>query len=236
MNLRPALLLALAWAAGACMPPINTGAASEPQKAPQGPPTGTVRPKNMNLQTIVLAGGCFWCVEAIYRDLKGVEAVENGYAGGDKPGVTYEQVLTGNTGHAEAVKIDFDPKTISTDDILRIFFATHDPTTLNRQGNDVGTQYRSAIFYANDAEKALAERILAEVEKEKIWPNPIVTTIEPLRNYTRAEDYHQDYFARYEKASEAEKARMNAGYCALVIEPKVRKFREKYAAKLRKGG
>jgi peptide-methionine (S)-S-oxide reductase len=190
----------------------------------------------MNLQTIVLAGGCFWCVEAIYRDLKGVEHVESGYAGGERPGVTYQDVLTGRTGHAEVVKVSFDPKVISAEDILRIFFTIHDPTTLNRQGNDVGPQYRSAIFYSNDAQKALAEKILAEVEKEKIWPNPIVTTIEPLRNYTRAEEYHQGYFARFEKASEAERAKMNAGYCALVIEPKVRKFREKYAAKLRKGG
>jgi peptide-methionine (S)-S-oxide reductase len=168
--------------------------------------------------------------------LKGVHHVESGYAGGDRPNPTYSEVCSGRTGHAEVVKVVFDPKLVSAEDLLRMFFVVHDPTTLNRQGPDSGTQYRSAIFFSSPAEKALAEKIKAEIEKEKIWPHPIVTTIEPLKNYTRAEEYHQDYFAKFEKASPAERATMNAGYCSAIIEPKVRKFREKYAAKLKKGG
>lgn len=186
------------------------------------------------LSTLVLAGGCFWCVEAIYEELRGVHAVENGYAGGDRSNPTYQQVSTGATGHAEVVKITYDPAEISADDLLRVFFAVHDPTTLNRQGGDVGTQYRSAIFYSSDEEKARAEKIKAEISKSGIWPNPIVTTIEPLKNYTRAEEYHQDYFARYEKADEVERMKFNAGYCAAVVEPKVRKFRKEFVAKLKR--
>ncbi len=189
---------------------------------------------NGKTKSIVLAGGCFWCVEAVYEELKGVVSVESGYAGGAVPNPTYSEVCTGKTGHAEVVKVTYDPGVISSDDILHIFFTTHDPTTLNRQGNDVGTQYRSAIFFASDEEKALAERVKADVEREKIWKDPIVTTIEPLKNYSRAEDYHQNYFQRYEKASDSERAGMNAGYCRVVIEPKVRKFREKYESKLKK--
>lgn len=183
---------------------------------------------------IVVGGGCFWCVEAIFEDLKGVYFVESGYAGGDKPGVTYKEVCSGTTGHAEVVKIVYDPKKVHVEDLLRIFFTTHDPTTLNRQGNDVGTQYRSVLFYIGETEKNLMTKIRDEVEKEKIWPRPIVTSIEELKNYTVAEDYHQNYFEKYEKASEAERMSMNAGYCNAIIAPKVKKFREKYAAKLKK--
>lgn len=196
-----------------------------------------VRPKEkkrMTQESIVIGGGCFWCVEAVYEELKGVSAVESGYAGGAKAGVTYHEVGGGNTGHAEVVKVTFDPKVISRDDILHIFFTVHDPTQLNRQGNDIGTQYRSVIFYATPEEKATAEHVLAEVTKEKIWPGKIVTTIEPLKNYTKAEDYHQNYFSKYEQASEAQRAGMNSGYCQFIVEPKVRKFRQKYAAKLKK--
>lgn len=182
---------------------------------------------------LVVAGGCFWCVEVILEDLKGVYSVESGYAGGQMPNPTYDDVLTGNTGHAEVVKVFYDPKVISSADILRVFMATHDPTTLNRQGPDSGTQYRSAIFYSSDEERALAQKIIKEVSS--VYRNRIVTTIEPLRNYTRAEEYHQDYFAKYERATPAEKAKMNVGYCSAIIEPKVRKFREKYFDKLKKG-
>lgn len=185
---------------------------------------------------LYVAGGCFWCVEAIFEDLNGIVEVESGYAGGDLPNPTYGEVSSGRTGHAEVVKIAYDPEVVTADDLLRIFMTTHNPTTLNRQGPDVGTQYRSAIFYRDDAEKALAQRILQEIAKEGIYKDPIVTTIEPLKNYTRAEEYHQDYFRRYEQASSLERMSMNSGYCAAIIEPKVRKFREKYAARLRKGG
>lgn len=193
--------------------------------------------KTMNgIQTLVLAGGCFWCVEAIYEELKGVSKVESGYTGGTVPNPTYREVCSGTTGHAEAVRITFDPRVISADDLLRIFFTTHDPTTLNRQGADVGTQYRSAIFYANDKELSLAKKIIDEVTSEKIWNGKIVTTLEPLGQFYIAEDYHQDYYSKFEKADESEKGSMNAGYCRAIIEPKVRKFRAKYADKLKKNG
>lgn len=183
---------------------------------------------------MVLGGGCFWCLDSMYRELKGVLAVESGYAGGNRPGVTYEQVCDGNTGHAEVVRITYDPKVVSGEDLLRIFFTVHNPTTLNQQGSDYGTQYRSVIFYTNEEEKQMAERIKAEISKAKIWDDPIVTSIEPLKNYTRAEDYHQDYFTKFEKATPAERLSMNGGYCQAIIAPKVLHFRQKYAAKLKK--
>lgn len=194
----------------------------------QSPPTPAGQ------KSLVLGGGCFWCLDGMYRQLKGVTAIESGYAGGNRPGVSYEQVCSGTTGHAEVVKVTYDPGVISSSDLLHIFFATHDPTTKDRQGGDVGTQYRSVIFYSNDEEKALAEHVKADVEKEKIWSNPIVTTIEPLKNYTRAEEYHQDYYNKFENASAIQKGSMNAGYCSAVVEPKVIKFRKKYADRLKK--
>lgn len=193
---------------------------------PQRTPSGN--------KTLVVAGGCFWCIEAMFEELRGVISVESGYAGGSKPNVTYEEVSSGMTGHAEVAKITFDSGVISTSDLLSIFFAAHDPTTLNRQGPDSGTQYRSAIFYSTPDEKALAERIRIAVAKERIWPNPIVTTIEPLKNYTPAEGYHQNYFGKYERAGTMERMKMNPGYCAAIIEPKVIKFRKKYADRLKK--
>lgn len=185
-------------------------------------------------KTLVVAGGCFWCVEAIYEELKGVSKVESGYAGGSIKNPTYEQVCTGISGHAEAVRITYDPKVISEDDLLHIFFTTHDPTTLNRQGSDVGTQYRSAVFYSSDEEKALAKKVMDEVNAEKIWKDPIVTTLEPLTEFYVAENYHQDYYNKFENGSDSVKSEMNSGYCRAVIEPKVRKFRAKYADKLKK--
>lgn len=190
--------------------------------------------KPANAKELVLGAGCFWCVEAIFEDLIGVSSVESGYAGGENPNPTYEEVCSGQTGHAEVIKITYDPKLITADDLLHIFFTVHDPTTLNRQGGDSGTQYRSVVFYADPETKALAEKVKADIEREKIWRDPIVTTLEPLKNYATAEAYHQNYFEKFEKAGTMERMKMNSGYCSVVIEPKVRKFREKYAAKLRK--
>ena len=201
------------------------GCAPTAAVAAQSPPKGA--------SSLIVGGGCFWCVEAILEDLKGVYSVESGYAGGAKPNPTYSEVCSGTTGHAEVVKVYYNPKTISGADILRVFFATHDPTTLNRQGPDSGTQYRSVVFYSSQEELNLAKKIVAEVSK--IYSAPIVTTLEPLKNYSRAEEYHQDYFAKYEKATPSQRSQMNAGYCSAIIEPKVRKFREKYFAKLKKG-
>src|SRR5438876_11515110 len=141
-----------------------------------------------------LAGGCFWCLEAVYDRMKGVESVESGYIGGKTPNPTYEAVCTGRSGHAEAVQITFDPKVVSYREVLEVFFAIHDPTTLNRQGHDVGTQYRSAIFYHSPDQKAAAERRIGELNTEQIWPQPIVTQVVPLERFYKAEDYHQGYF------------------------------------------
>ncbi len=219
----------LALAAGLVAVFARPGDGPAPQARPETPaPEGA--------ETLVLAGGCFWCVEAIYEDLRGVHSVESGYAGGSKPGLTYREVSSGASGAAEVVKVTFDPKVLPARDVLRIFFTVHDPTTLNRQGNDVGPQYRSAVFYADDAQKALAQEVIDEVTKEKLWPDPLVTTLEPLANYTKAEDYHQDYFRKFETGTAVERAGMNAGYCQVVVEPKVRKFRQKYAARLKSNG
>jgi peptide-methionine (S)-S-oxide reductase len=205
----------------------------EPQKV-STTPIKKVTQKNMNSKTLIVGGGCFWCVEAVLEDLIGVESVENGYAGGTVKNPTYEQVCGGDTMHAEVCKITFDPKKISEEDLLHVFFTAHDPTTLNAQGGDRGTQYRSVIFYRDAAEKALGQKIISEVDSEKIYNNKIVTTLEPLTDYYRAEEYHQDYYAKFEKATDAEKSRMNGGYCSYVVAPKVAKFRAKYAAKLKK--
>ncbi len=191
--------------------------------------------KQMDLKELVIGGGCFWCVEAVLEDLKGVEKVESGYAGGHIFPVTYEEVCTGRTGAAEVVKVFYHSDQISSADILKMFFVSHDPTTLNRQGPDAGTQYRSVIFYSTPEEKELAQAVIKDITAEKLYANKIVTTLEALTNYQRAEEYHQNYYAKYEKATDAERSRMNAGYCAYVVSPKVTKFRQKYAAKLKKG-
>lgn len=189
------------------------------------PPPSTPAPAGA--KSVVVAGGCFWCLEPLFRMVNGVTDVEVGYAGGDHKGVSYEEVCSGDTGHAEAVKITFDPKKVSEHDLLQLFFTLHDPTTKDAQGPDHGTQYRSAIFYADDAEKALAHQVIDEITRARIWDAPIVTTVEPLKNYTRAEEYHQNYYAKFEHASMTQKMQMNAGYCTAIIEPKVRKFKEK---------
>ncbi|MCB9783588.1 MAG: bifunctional methionine sulfoxide reductase B/A protein [Candidatus Omnitrophica bacterium] len=172
---------------------------------------------------IVLAGGCFWCVEGVFEQIDGVLDAESGYAGGDEATANYKAVCTGTTGHAEAVKITYDPSKVSLDKILEIHFATHDPTTLNRQGNDVGTQYRSAIFYANDEQKKAAEEYIAHLTEEKKFPKPIVTTLEPLKKFYPAEDYHQDYVA----------CNPNNPYIQAVAMPKVEKVRAKFQESVR---
>lgn len=175
-------------------------------------------------EVATLAGGCFWCSEAVFIELRGVEKVESGYSGGTVVSPTYEQVCTGTTGHAEAVQVTFDPSAISFREILQIFFTMHDPTTLNRQGADVGTQYRSVIFYHNEEQKTTAEQIIKETEASGIWDAPFVTKVEPFAVFYRAEGYHQEYFKnnRYQP------------YCQMVIAPKVAKLREHYREKLRK--
>ena len=170
-----------------------------------------------------LAGGCFWCLEAVYDRMKGVESVESGYIGGKHPNPSYEAVCTGRTGHAEAVQITFDPKVVSYRELLEVFFAIHDPTTLNRQGHDVGTQYRSAIFYHSPDQKAVAEDVIAAFTKEKVFDDPIVTEVVPAATFYIAEDYHQEYFAR----------NPTQGYCVAVVNPKVAKFRKLFAEKLK---
>ena len=175
----------------------------------------------MPQEIATLAGGCFWCLEAVYADLKGVVQVESGYSGGSVPNPGYQAVCTGETGHAEVVQVTFDPDVISLADLLRVFFAVHDPTTLNRQGADVGTQYRSAIFTHSDAQKATAERIMAEMASQ--WKDPIVTEISPIENYYAAEDYHQEYFAN----------NPSQPYCRAVVAPRGEKFRKKFEFKLK---
>ncbi|HYM70097.1 MAG TPA: peptide-methionine (S)-S-oxide reductase MsrA [bacterium] len=173
-------------------------------------------------EVITLAGGCFWCTEAVFSELRGVQKVESGYSGGTRPNPTYEQVCSGATGHAEVVQVTFDPSVISLKEILEVFFTTHDPTMLNRQGGDVGTQYRSAVFYRTPEQKTAAEQVIREITAEKLWPHPIVTEITPFTTFYKAEDYHQKYFAN------------NGGqpYCRAVIAPKVAKFRQHYREKL----
>ena len=170
----------------------------------------------------VLAGGCFWCLDAVYRMLKGVIKVESGYAGGKTPNPTYEQVCSGATGHAEVVQITFDPAVISYRDLLGVFFTIHDPTTLNRQGADVGTQYRSAIFYHSPEQQQTANQVIQELSAEKIWDDPIVTNVEAYDKYFPAESYHQDYFTGHQ----------DQPYCAVVIAPKVAKARKAYLDRL----
>jgi peptide-methionine (S)-S-oxide reductase len=170
-----------------------------------------------------LGGGCFWCTEAVFDALRGVERVEPGYAGGTTADPSYEQVCTGRTGHAEVVQVTFDPKLLSFHDLLSIFFTVHDPTTLNRQGADVGTQYRSVILYHDATQKAVAEQVIAEVEREKVWKKKLVTELVPFTVFYPAEEYHRDYFRR----------NPSGGYCQMVIAPKVAKFRSKYADRLK---
>ena len=173
-------------------------------------------------EVATLGGGCFWCLDSIYRQLKGVESVVSGYAGGTRPNPTYREVCGGNTGHAEVVQITFDPSQISYRDLLDVFFTIHDPTTQDRQGGDIGPQYRSIILTHSDEQARIAREAIADVTAEAVWDDPIVTQIEPLKTFYPAEAYHQDYFAN----------NPNQPYCQVVIAPKVAKFRRKYLEKL----
>ena len=179
--------------------------------------------RNNYLEVATLGGGCFWCLEAVYDNLRGVTDVVSGYAGGRAVNPTYYEVCTGRTGHAEVVQVTFDPSEISYREILEVFFSIHDPTTLNRQGADVGSQYRSAIFYHSPEQKATAEDLIGELGAEKVWNNRIVTEIKPLGDFYPAEEYHQEYFAKHP----------GEGYCQVVIAPKVAKFRKKYMDRLK---
>ncbi|MEQ9405014.1 MAG: peptide-methionine (S)-S-oxide reductase MsrA [Cyclobacteriaceae bacterium] len=167
--------------------------------------------------------GCFWCSEAIFQRLNGVSAVKSGYSGGETANPTYEQVCSGTTGHAEVIQIEFDPTVIAFDELLEVFWKTHDPTTLNRQGNDVGTQYRSVIFYADENQKEKALAYCKKLEEAKVWPDPIVTEISPLDTFYEAENYHEDYFNQ----------NGSQPYCSFVVAPKVKKFKEVFSEKLK---
>lgn len=170
-----------------------------------------------------LAGGCFWCLEAVYERLDGVESVDSGYAGGTAPNPTYEEVCSGTSGHAEVVQVRFDPAKVSYRDILKVFFSTHDPTTLNRQGPDVGTQYRSAIFWHDETQRNEAKALIEELEREHVFGDPIVTEVAPLTRFYPAEQYHKDYYRRNSQQP----------YCTFVIAPKLAKFRKEFGAKLK---
>jgi peptide-methionine (S)-S-oxide reductase len=177
----------------------------------------------MATEKAVLGGGCFWCVEASFLQLEGVEAVRSGYMGGKRENPTYEQVCTGVTGHVEVAEITFDPAKISFRDLLEVFFTAHDPTQLNRQGNDVGEQYRSVIFYLTEEQKKTAEDVIAEFTREQVFDKPIVTAVEPAQQFWPAENYHQNYYAN----------NPYQGYCMFVVSPKVKKVREKFASRLK---
>ena len=179
---------------------------------------------NENLDTATFATGCFWCTEAVFQQLKGVKKVTSGYSGGHVENPTYKEVCTGLTGHAECIQLLYDPKEVSYDELLQVFWQTHDPTTLNRQGNDVGTQYRSAIFYQNEEQKKIAEGYKKELNEKKVFDNPIVTEIEPLKNFYPAEDYHQNYYNN----------NGDQPYCYFVIKPKLEKFEKVFKDKLKK--
>lgn len=176
------------------------------------------------LQLATLGGGCFWCVEPIFDELAGVLEVVSGYSGGERPNPSYEQICTGATGHAEVVQIRFDPAHVSYRELLQIFFSVHDPTQLNRQGNDIGTQYRSVIFYHTPEQREVAEAVIEELNADKLWPQPIVTEVSPLKAFYPAEDYHQEYFQDNPMQP----------YCQIVVEPKVLKFRQQFAQRLKR--
>lgn len=185
---------------------------------------GISQNKKANLETITLGGGCYWCVEAVYENLDGVKSVVSGFSGGKVANPTYEEVCTGETGHAEVVQITYDKNVTDINEIFKVFFTVHDPTTLNRQGADVGTQYRSVIFYKNEEQKKAAQSIIADLNKAKVYNNPIVTKVEPFKVFYKAEDYHQNYYANNK----------NQPYCKMVIQPKIEKFEKVFKDKLKK--
>lgn len=178
---------------------------------------------SVKMETATLGAGCFWCVESVFQELKGVEKVVSGYSGGHKENPGYKEVCDGTTGHAEVARISFDPSVISFQEILEVFFLVHDPTTLNRQGNDVGTQYRSAIFYHSESQKEIAEKTIQALNASAAWPDPLVTEVSPVKNFWPAEDYHQNYY----------RLNQNQPYCQYVVRPKLEKFRKVFKEKLR---
>lgn len=180
--------------------------------------------KTSNLETITLGGGCYWCVEAVYENLDGVKSVVSGFSGGKVANPTYEEVCTGETGHAEVVQVTYDKNKTDINEIFKVFFTVHDPTTLNRQGADVGTQYRSVIFYKNDEQRKAAQSIITELNKAKVYSSPIVTKVQPFTKFYKAEDYHQNYYANNK----------NQPYCKMVIQPKLEKFEKVFKDKLKK--
>jgi peptide-methionine (S)-S-oxide reductase len=215
MRARNYLILAAAIFGGALLSFVHG------DNPPMPKPTNTPSPQSAGdkkLETITFANGCFWCTEAVFQHLKGVKSVTSGYSGGKVTDPTYEQVCSGTTGHAECLQVTYDPTEIAFTDLLRVFWQTHDPTTLNRQGNDTGTQYRSAIFYHNEEQRKLAEEYKMQLDAEKTFGAPIVTEITPFTNFYPAENYHQDYFEQ----------NPSQGYCQFVIRPKVEKFRKEF--------
>jgi len=185
--------------------------------------TKTKKMTQSNFETITLGGGCYWCVEAVYENLKGVKSVVSGFSGGKILNPSYEEVCSGTTGHAEAVQITFDKNVTSLDEIFKVFFTVHDPTTLNRQGADKGTQYRSVIFYKDEEQKKEAQSLISELNKAKVYQNPIVTTLEPFTKFYKAEDYHQNYYTNNKQQP----------YCQMVIQPKIAKFEKVFKDKLK---
>lgn len=203
-----------------CAAFLSTASASDTKGAETMSETKLISDK----ETITLGGGCFWCIEAVVQELKGVESAVSGYAGGKVANPSYEEVCSGTTGHAEVVQVMFDPKVVSLKELLEVFFTLHDPTTLNRQGADVGTQYRSAVYYQNDAQKTVVDEVIKEFEANKLWNGKIVTEVAPLKTFYPAEKYHQEYYEQ----------NPNAGYCRAVIAPKISKLRKQFLDKLRK--
>lgn len=220
-NLNSTLILLLTLTLLACNGATKE-VKSEPETAPpqnQISKTGEENVSDKNLEVATLGAGCFWCVEAVFQEVKGVHKVESGYTGGQTDNPTYKEICRGDTGHAEVVQVHFDPKVVSFGEILEVFWHTHDPTTLNRQGNDRGTQYRSAIFYHSEEQKKTAEESLKKTDASELWRDPIVTEITQATKYYPAEQYHQDYFANNPRQP----------YCSMVIAPKMRKFRKEFA-------
>ena len=213
--MRTLILSAMVLVAALCAQPKKGGSLMAAQDKPPA--------EKSKIETVTLGGGCFWCVEAVFQEVKGVTAVESGYAGGKTDNPTYKEVCGGQTGHAEVCQIKWDSSVLTFKDILEVFFKTHDPTTLNRQGNDKGTQYRSVIFYHTPEQKDVAEKIKKELDASGAFKSPIVTEISPISKYTKAEDYHQNYF----------KTNPDQGYCAYVIAPKMDKFRKVFKEKLK---
>jgi peptide-methionine (S)-S-oxide reductase len=213
------VLIGALWLACASL-----GHAADSREHPMADEQKTSQPKVPDKEIATLGGGCFWCLEAVFEEMEGVTRVVSGYSGGSVKNPTYEQVCTGTTGHAEVVQIEFDPRVVTYETILGVFFSVHDPTTPGRQGADVGSQYRSVIFYHDDRQKEIAEKKIAELESNKIWKRPIVTEVVPFKAFYEAEEYHQDYFKR----------NPHAGYCQAVVAPKVMKFRELFPEKLKK--